>query len=130
MTTSVTIEARDKVFASNSRKRDDNSSNQSAPAKFGLSVETLTPDVAQQIGLQARHGAVVASVEPGSFAEDVGFQQGDVIVEVNGHPVNSSGDLRSQLGEVKANDQVVFKVLRQDQNRGQLTVFLAGNAPS
>jgi serine protease Do len=130
MQTDVTVEARDKVFASNNNRNDENSDNPSAPAKFGLQVQTLTPDVAQQIGLQASRGALVAAVEPGSFAEDIGFQQGDVIVDVNGHPVNSANDLRSQLDQLKSGEQVVFKVLRETQNRGQLTVFLAGNSPS
>ncbi len=130
MKADVTVESRDKVFASNNSRNTDNSGGPSEPARFGLQVQTLTPDMAQQIGIQASHGAVVAAIDPGSFAEDIGFQQGDVIVDVNGHPVDSANELRSQLGQLKEGGQVVFKILRQTQSRGQLTVFLAGNAPS
>jgi S1-C subfamily serine protease len=73
---------------------------------------------------------LVADVDPGSFAEDVGFQQGDVIVEVNQQGVASSGDLRRELGGLQGGGEVVFKVLRQDRERGLLTMFLAGTVPA
>lgn len=53
-----------------------------------------------------------------------------MIVEVNQAGVESSNALREQLGRLHAGDEVVFKVLRQDQDRGLLTLFLAGNVPS
>ena len=62
--------------------------------------------------------------------EDIGFLRGDVIVEVNRNAVKSFGDLRRELADVHSGHEVVFKVLRQDENRGLLTVFLAGTAPA
>lgn len=82
------------------------------------------------LGMEGQRGVVVADVGSGSFAEDIGFQQGDVIVEVNQAGVESSNALREQLGRLHAGDEVVFKVLRQDQDRGLLTLFLAGNVLS
>jgi S1-C subfamily serine protease len=73
---------------------------------------------------------IVSEVEPGSFAEDIGFLRGDVIVEVNRNAVESYGDLRQELSSLRAGQEVVFKVLRQDENRGTLTLFLAGTVPS
>lgn len=128
--TSVTIESRDEVFSGNSSAQDNSSPGESSPAKFGLHVEALTRERAHELGMEGQHGVVVANVDSGSFAEDIGFQQGDVIVEINQNPVESYNALHEQLGRLHTGDEVVFKVLRQDQDRGLLTLFLAGNVPS
>jgi serine protease Do len=130
MQASVTVESREQVFAGNSGGRENPSSEESSPVKFGLHVETLTPERARHLGLQGQRGVVVSQVEPGSFAEDVGFMPGDVIIEVNRNVVESYGDLRQELSGLRAGQEVVFKVLRQDENRGTLTLFLAGTVPS
>lgn len=127
---SVAIESRDEVFSGNSSATDNSSPGESSPVKFGLYVEALSSEQARQLGMEGQRGVVVADVGSGSFAEDIGFQQGDVIVEVNQAGVESSNALREQLGRLHAGDEVVFKVLRQDQDRGLLTLFLAGNVPS
>lgn len=127
---SVAIESRDEVFSGNSSAKDNSSPGQSSPVKFGLHVETLSSERARQLGMEGQRGAVVADVDSGSFAEDIGFQPGDVIVEVNQTGVESYSALREQLGRLHTGDEVVFKVLRPDQNRGLLTLFLAGNVPS
>lgn len=127
---SVTVEARDQVFSSNSTASGNSPSEESSPVKFGLHVEALSPERARRLGMEGQRGAFVSAVDPGSFAEDIGFQQGDVIVEVNRTGVESYGELREQLGRLRAGDEVVFKVLRQDENRGLLTMFLAGTIPA
>ena len=129
--TSVTVESREEVFSGNSSAKNNNSEpGESSPVKFGLHVETLSSERARQLGMEGQRGAFVAVVDPGSFAEDIGFERGDVIVEVNQTGVESYNSLREQLGRLHSGDEVVFKVLRQDQDRGLLTLFLAGNVPS
>lgn len=130
MQTSVTVESRDQVFSGNPSGKENSSSDESSPVRFGLHVETLSPERARHLGLQGQRGVIVSGVEPGSFAEDIGFLQGDVIVEVNRNAVESYGDLRQELSGLHAGQEVVFKVLRQDENRGTLTLFLAGTVPS
>jgi serine protease Do len=81
---SVTVESRDEVFSGKSSAKDNSpSSGESSPVKFGLHVETLSSERARHLGMGGQHGVVVADVDGGSFAEDIGFQPGDVIVEVN-----------------------------------------------
>jgi len=64
---------------------------QSAPsAVAGVDVDTLTPEIAGQLGLPAEtHGVVVTQVDPSSAAAETGLQRGDVIQEVNRTPVGS-----------------------------------------
>jgi len=113
---SVTVAARDQVFSGNSSTAGNSPSEQSSPVKFGLHLETLSPERARQLGMEGQRGVVVAGVDAGSFAEDIGFQQGDVLVEVNRTGVDYN-ELREQLGRLHRGDQVVFQVLRQDQDR-------------
>ena len=100
------------------------------PAKFGLTVDDLTPDLARKLGVERKSGAIVTEVEPASFAEDIEFQRGDIILEVNHVPVMNASDYRRELGKLKAGQDVLFKVTRRDANDRALIVFLAGVVPN
>lgn len=52
-------------------------------AKLGLSVQTLTPQIAQELGIRKERGVVVTGVAPFSPAADAGLQTGDVILRLN-----------------------------------------------
>ena len=66
--------------------------------KLGVSVEALTPEIAESIGADPTlKGVVIAKVEPGSPAAEAGLRRGDVIQEVARKPVTSVGELRSAL---------------------------------
>ena len=129
METSVTVESRDRVFSGSTNEKEE-SSDENSPVRFGLHAETLTSERARHLGMQSQHGVLVSEVEPGSFAEDIGFAQGDVIVEVNHNAVDTFNGLRRALSDLRKGEDVVFKVLRQDESRGLLTVFLAGKVPA
>jgi serine protease Do len=105
---------------------EESSSNAQGKPRWGLGLEDLTPDVRQQIQAPREiHGAVVGKVQPGSPADNAGLQQGDVIVEVNRHPVQSASDAAQQLGRItKGQDALVlvwsnggntFRVLHPNQ---------------
>ena len=74
-------------------------------ARLGVSVQNLTRSDREQMGLKTG-GVVIASVEPGSFAEDIGLQKGDVLVEINRHPVASAADVRNldAIGQARRGD--------------------------
>ena len=64
---------------------------------YGMTVEPITPDVAQQMGLRSTKGLVVEQVAPTSPASAAGIQAGDVIKEVNRTPVTSAAELQHAL---------------------------------
>jgi serine protease Do len=64
---------------------------------FGLTVETVTKDLAEQFGLEKMDGVVVTEVERGSIAEKKGIEPGDVITELNQKPVNNPKQFRDAL---------------------------------
>ena len=93
-------------------------------------MEELTPDLARKLGMGKLTGAVITEVDPASFAEDIGFTRGDVIVEINHVPVNSLAEYRAEMAKLKAGQDVLFKVARHDNNERVLTLFLAGAVPA
>ncbi|HEY7509525.1 MAG TPA: DegQ family serine endoprotease [Vicinamibacteria bacterium] len=64
---------------------------------FGLSVQPLTPELADRLGVRAATGVAVTSVDPEGAAAEAGIREGDVIEEVNRKPVRSSQELRAAL---------------------------------
>ena len=88
--------------------------------KLGISVEPLTPDIAQELQLKpGTTGVVVDSVDPAGPAVEAGIQRGDVIQEVNRQPVKSAEDLRAAIEKNGAKPALLLL-----NRRGQ-TVFLA-----
>jgi S1-C subfamily serine protease len=63
------------------------------------------------------HGIVIASVSPGSPAEEAGVVRGDILLEVDGQVLENPGDLLSALTELGAEDQVALTVLHGDDLR-------------
>jgi serine protease Do len=126
--TTAVVEDRTRVFP-NSASRQNDSQNDSGAAEFGLRVENLTPDRASRVGMEGQKGVLVVEVDPASFGDDLGFARGDVIAEVNRQPVASVAEYKAALGKLKPGQNVVFKVLRRQDNDRVLTVFLPGVVP-
>ncbi len=84
---------------------------------FGLRVQALTPDLAEQLGLDDENGVVVTSVSPGSPASEAGIRSGDVILEVNRSTVNNVEALRDELASA---EQSALLLIR----RGDATIFV------
>jgi serine protease Do len=85
--------------------------------RLGITVQPLTKDLAESFGLKEPRGALVASIEPGSPAAKAGFQPGDVIVSVNGKPIEQSTDLPRVVGETKPGSTIGVQVVRQGNTR-------------
>jgi len=113
----------------NTQGRVSSTPDENAPAEFGLHVESLTPVRAQKVGIEGQKGVVVSEIEPASFADDTGFQPGDVVSEVNGAAVTSVDDYRKAISKLKPGENVVFKILRRNGDR-VMTMFLPGVVPA
>ncbi|GLK57816.1 Do/DeqQ family serine protease [Methylopila capsulata] len=55
---------------------------------FGASLQTVTPDIAESLGLKRPAGALVANVSPGSPAAKAGVESGDLVTAVDGRPID------------------------------------------
>src|SRR6266849_16324 len=89
---------------------------------LGLAVQTVTPQLAQQLGLPAKAGVLVRGVEDGSPAASAGVQPGDVIAEIDRTPVGSVDDLERALARLKPGAPVLLFVRRND---GDLYIAVA-----
>jgi serine protease Do/serine protease DegQ len=80
--------------------------------QLGVSMYTVTPDIAHSLGLQNAIGALVSQVVEGSPADHAGVRTGDVITSVNGQPVKSNSELRNTIGLLRVGDKVDIGLLR------------------
>jgi Do/DeqQ family serine protease len=92
--------------------------------QLGVSMYTVTPDIAHSLGLSSAVGALVGRVVEGSPAEKAGVRVGDVITAVNGQPIKSNSDLRNAIGLLRVGDRVEIGLVR-DGKPQQLTAVIA-----
>jgi serine protease Do len=125
----VTVADRAKLYG-NTGNTEEEGGNEEQPVatKLGVTVRSITPDMADRLGISANKGVIVTDVKPGSFADDINLSRGDVILEVNKQPVNSEDDFRRITSQLKSGQDVVFLV-RQGRGRNASTIFLAGTLP-
>jgi len=88
---------------------------QSKSGKLGLTLQSVTPQIAKQLGLEtADQGVVVTDVDASGVAADAGIARGDVLLEVNRQPVNSPEAVQSALENVGSRP-VLLLVARKGQ---------------
>lgn len=92
----------------------------SSHQSLGISVQDLTPDLAQGLGLKKSGGVVVTRIESGSPAEEAGLQTGDVIQEVNRKPVKNADDFLQKMEKSKGQDNILLLI-----QRGETHLFAA-----
>jgi Do/DeqQ family serine protease len=69
-------------------------------SQLGVTVQPVTSDLAESLGLKQTQGVIVSSVAPGSAAERAGMKRGDVIESFNGQRVHDTNTLRNRVAEV------------------------------
>ena len=74
-------------------------------------------------------GVIVQDVKPGSFAEDISLNRGDVVLEINKQPVNNESDFTRIESSLRSGQDVVFLVRPRGSSRQDGTAFLAGTLP-
>jgi len=134
---SIVVGDRTKIFAQEyggAPPNEPEAQEDAAKLKFGMSVQPLRSVDRENLGYKGTGGVLVASVEPGSFADDIALQKGDIIVELNREKVNSPEDIRRIQSTLKPGQPVAFQVMRQQQGpRGGgdwQSIFLAGTVPA
>jgi Do/DeqQ family serine protease len=77
-----------------------------------LSVEKLTDEQAQELGLRTTKGALVSRMFRNSEAYDVGLRPGDVIVEFNRQPVDDPSQFFRYVADAKIGSTATVAVMR------------------
>lgn len=110
-TATVTIGDRAKVYADLGNTESENEPPPPVDAgqtKLGITVTALPAATASKLGVAG--GVTVASVTPGSFADEIGLGKGNLIVEINRQPVTDEASYRSAVSRLKTGDDVVFVI--------------------
>ncbi|PIQ96264.1 MAG: serine protease Do [Nitrospinae bacterium CG11_big_fil_rev_8_21_14_0_20_56_8] len=80
--------------------------------QLGLGIRPVNPDLARQYGLQTGSGMVVVDVQPNGSAGKIGIRPGDVIRQVDQHPVKNEEDYNQAVMEVGDRTSVLLLVQR------------------
>jgi len=86
-------------------------------AYLGVSLQPITQDMAEQLGLDSTQGALVADVEKDGPAAKAGVQPGDVIVKLDGKPIHDSLQLTRDIGARQPGADVILDAVRDHKHR-------------
>jgi serine protease Do len=85
--------------------------------RIGVQVQELTVELANSFGLKQPTGALVAAVQQGSPADKAGMQPGDVILALNGKPVENSADLARVIASTRPGTTIEAQVWRKGERK-------------
>ena len=98
---------------------------------LGISLEPLTPELAQSLGIADTHGAVVTRVHPGSPAEAAGLQSNDVIVKFGATAVDDYHHLQRLSSDAEPGATVPLEIFRKRQRQTvQLKIAESPDSPA
>jgi len=84
---------------------------------LGVQVQNVTRELAESFAMDRPYGALVARVVEDSPAEKAGLKIGDVIVEFDGHVIETSGELPPVVGMAAIDEKVKVKIFREGSKK-------------
>ncbi|MGA8028506.1 MAG: Do family serine endopeptidase [Bryobacteraceae bacterium] len=104
-----------------------------AQVKFGMTIMRLTQKERQDLKIEEKDGVKVVSVDPGSFADDIGLVEGDAILSINRQPVLSPDDVMKVQATLKPGQPVAVHIVRSPAIGGRhgdpQRYYLSGRLP-
>ena len=84
---------------------------------LGVMITTVTPALAEALELNVENGALINQVVEDSAAQAAGLQAGDVVIAVDGTPIDTAADLRNRIGLKRVNDDVNLNIIRDGKQK-------------
>ncbi|MCI4666612.1 MAG: PDZ domain-containing protein [Bacteroidia bacterium] len=100
-----------------------NTSSQSRKAFLGVYTDELSADQARRLGLTSQQGIYLEGIVPYSGAARGGLKKGDVIVSIDGRPLDASWELGDALGENRPGDQINISFIRDGRYQNTLVTL-------
>jgi serine protease Do len=98
-------------------------------SQLGVTIQPVTSDMAQSLGLKHSGGVIVSSVTPESAADRAGLKQGDVIESFNGQPVHDMNSLRNRVAATAPGTTADLTIVR-DGSQKHLSAKLDEASPA
>jgi serine protease Do len=92
-------------------------------AQLGINVTTVSPEDAEYFVLDEVRGVLVQGTTEGGPAAEAGLQQGDVILAVEGDPIDGVGELQQEVAERTPGDEVELTVVRDGEEQAVSVVL-------
>jgi len=84
---------------------------------MGVSIQRLTPELAETFGVKDLEGALITDVIPGSPADKAGLKKGDIVVECNNKKINRINDFSRLIGTIPIGESVKLIVVRDREKK-------------
>ena len=79
---------------------------------IGVTIQTVTPEIASSFGLKEPKGVLVADVVAGGPADKAGMKRGDIIIAFDGKDIRKTSDLPMMVADTPVGKTVEVKVIR------------------
>ncbi|MDH3443146.1 MAG: PDZ domain-containing protein, partial [Deltaproteobacteria bacterium] len=89
---------------------------ESRQGDFGMTVQPVTPAMAESLGLEKAEGLIVSSVKPESAAAEAGLRRGDLIMQINRHPVRDMADYKREISRSENGKSMLFLIKRDKRS--------------
>ncbi len=96
-------------------------------AKLGVTMGTVTDEIAKEMKLSATKGVYINEVIKGGAADQAGLKSKDVIIAIDGSPILTASSLQEKVNSYHPGDKALFKIIR-DSKEKELEVTFMGDA--
>jgi len=94
---------------------------------LGVRIQDMTPALAEAFNLAGQGGAVIVDIVEGTVADEAGLQEGDIVIRLNGNPVDGSSDLRNAIGLIRPGNPFEIEYYRDGELRSEEITINARN---
>ena len=90
---------------------------------LGVSIQDITPELAEAFGLTKKSGALINKVLKDSPADKAGLLPGDIVILIDGKKIRNANDVRNRIGLLPVGERIKFKLLREGKEF-ELTILV------